>query len=222
MGRRTGTGRSAMGRPRPWRAGGALLALLAALLAGGCDRPPHLDRLAANDTVLAFGDSLTHGTGAPPQQSYPARLARLIGRPVVNAGVPGETSAQGTRRLPSVLEEVRPALVLLCHGGNDILRGMDLSAARRNLEAMVEMVRATGAQVVLIGVPRRSLLLRDTAEFYGAVAQRMEIPLEDEALEDILGDDQLKSDAVHPNAEGYRRLALAVATLLEQAGALPP
>jgi len=211
-----------MRRPRPWRAGGALLALLAALLAGGCDRPPALDRLAANDTVLAFGDSLTHGTGAPPQQSYPARLAQLIDRPVVNAGVPGETSAEGARRLPSVLEEVRPALVLLCHGGNDILRGMDLSAARRNLEAMVGMARAAGAQVVLIGVPRRSLLLRNTAGFYGEVAESMDIPLEDQALEDILGDDRLKSDAVHPNAEGYRRLAQAVAELLEQAGALPP
>lgn len=141
---------------------------------------------------------------------------------MVNAGVPGETSAEGARRLPSVLEEVRPALVLLCHGGNDILRGMDLAAARRNLEAMVDMARAAGAQVVLIGVPRRSLLLRDTAEFYDAVAEGMEIPLEDEALGDILGDDQLKSDAVHPNAEGYRRLALAVAELLQQAGALPP
>ena len=199
-----------------------MLVLLAALLAGGCDRPPALQRLAAEDTVLAFGDSLTRGTGAAPRQSYPAQLARLIGRPVVNAGVPGETSAQGARRLPSVLEEVRPALVLLCHGGNDILRGMDLAAARRNLEAMVGMVHAAGAQVVLIGVPRRSLLLRDTAELYGEVAESMDIPLEDEALEDILGDDRLKSDPVHPNAAGYRRLAQAVAELLEQAGALPP
>lgn len=207
------------------RRAGALLAVLLVLLvllAGGCDRTPALDRLAAGDTVLAFGDSLTRGTGAPLQQSYPARLARLIGRPVVNAGVPGETSAEGARRLPSVLEEVRPALVLLCHGGNDILRGMDLSAARRNLEAMVGMARATGAQVVLIGVPRRSLLLRNTAGFYGEVAESMDIPLEDEALEDILGDDRLKSDAVHPNAEGYRRLAQAVAELLQQAGALAP
>lgn len=201
------------------RAVSALLAVLVAMLAAGCDRPPALDRLAADDKVLAFGDSLTHGTGAPPQQSYPAQLARIIGQPVVNAGVPGETSAQGARRLPSVLQEVGPALVLLCHGGNDILRGMDLTATRRNLETMVGMAHTAGAQVVLIGVPRRSLLLRDTAGFYREVAETTDTPLEDEALEDILGDDRLKSDAVHPNAAGYRRLAQAVAELLEEAGA---
>ena len=202
--------------------GTLLIAALLALLATACGRPPTLDPLAPGDGILAFGDSLTRGTGAPDGQSYPAQLARLIDRTVVNSGVPGETSAEGVRRLSEVLDEVRPALVLICHGGNDILRGLNLDAARRNLEAMVETARAAGAQVVLIGVPRRSLLLRDTADFYVEVAEELGLPLEDEALEDILGDDELKSDAVHPNAAGYRRLAEAVAELLREAGAVAP
>ena len=200
--------------------GPLLVAALLALLATACGDPPALEPLAPGDRILAFGDSLTRGTGAPDAQSYPAQLAALIDRTVVNAGVPGETSAEGLRRLPGVLADVRPALVLLCHGGNDILRGLNLDAARRNLERMVELARAAGAQVVLIGVPRRSLLVRDTADFYHELAEELGVPLEDEALEDILGDDGLKSDAVHPNGAGYRRLAEAVAELLRQAGAV--
>ena len=205
-----------------WRWIALLAVLLAAGVLAGCDRGPRLEPLAPGGRILAFGDSLTRGVGAAPEQSYPAALARRVGRPVINAGLPGELSREGLRRLPAVLEEVRPALVLLCHGGNDILRGFNPDATRRNLEAMVQLSRDHGAQVALIGVPDRSLLFLETADIYRDVAQATGVPLEDEALADIIGDAALRSDRVHPNAEGYRRLAAAVADLLEQAGALPP
>jgi acyl-CoA thioesterase-1 len=197
------------------RAALALLALVAACSGG----QPRLARLAPDAVVLAFGDSLTYGTGANPAESYPARLEALIGRKVVSSGVPGETSAGGLARLPAALEEVKPQLVILCEGGNDFLQKLDEAQAANNLRAMVRLARSQGAQVVIVAVPKPSLL-PSPADFYAAVAKEFGVPHEETALRKILTDNELKSDAVHPNAAGYARLAEAIAALLKKAGAL--
>ena len=196
-----------------------IILLATCLLTLACDAPPALERLDDQARILAFGDSLTHGTGAPADAAYPAVLGALLGREVIAAGVPGEVAAEGRRRLPGVLERVRPDLLILCHGGNDILRGRDLAAAGRHIEAMIDMAQERGIAVVLIGVPARGLFT-DTAELYYGVAERTDVPLEDEALAEIIGSPELKSDAVHPNAAGYRRLAQAVHRLLARSGAV--
>jgi lysophospholipase L1-like esterase len=167
--------------------------------------------------VLAFGDSLTFGIGANTGESYPARLEALIGRKVVASGVPGEASAAGLARLSSALDEAKPQLVVLCHGGNDLLRKLDDAQAADNIRAMVRLARAQGAQVVLIGVPRPGLL-PSAAGFYEDIAKEFKLPYEGSALRKILTDNALKSDLVHPNAAGYARLAEAVAALLKKAG----
>lgn len=197
-----------------------LVAVALAALAA-CGGAPELPRLAPGATILAFGDSLTHGTGAMPEESYPAVLARSTGYRVVRSGVPGELSGEGRRRLPGVLDRVAPDLVILCHGGNDILRGHDPETTRANLVAMVRAIRQRGIPVVLIGVPARGLFI-DTAEVYYAVAEETGVPLEDEVLAEVISEQSLKSDRVHPNAAGYRELARAVHALLAAAGAVEP
>mgnify|MGYP006424952787 CR=1 FL=1 len=198
----------------------ALFALLAWLaLLAGCSETPRLESLDPNARILAFGDSLTHGVGATPEQAYPAVLARLSGREVIASGEPGETAAEGRKRLPRVLDRVEPDLLILCHGGNDILRGNDLAAAAADLTAMVELAQARGIEVVLVAVPARSLFA-DTADLYYDVAEAHDVPLEDEVLADIIDDSELRSDRVHPNAAGYRRMAQAIHELLVRAGAL--
>jgi len=206
-----------------WRWPGAravLLVVLASLVLTSCGEvTPRLPALAPDAMVLAFGDSLTYGTGAKANQSYPAHLARLIGREVVREAVPGEISESGLQRLENVLEEHQPDLVVLCHGGNDILRNLDAEDTRENLLEMIEMVRASGASVVLVGVPAKGISL-STADFYLEVAEQANVPIEGDIVGDILGDSRLKSDAVHPNAAGYQAFAEAIAKLLERHGAL--
>ena len=124
--------------------------LFVALLPAGCGDQPELPALAAADVILAFGDSLTYGTGAREDESYPAVLARLSGHEVVNAGVSGEISAEGVARLGGVLDEYRPGLLLLCHGGNDMLRQMDSKAMENNLRAMIHQAQERNIPVILL------------------------------------------------------------------------
>ena len=193
--------------------------LLAALLAAGCGSKHKLEKLDAGATVLAFGDSLTFGSGASPAESYPAVLERSIGRKVVNAGVPGETSAQGLERLPATLDEVKPRLLLLCHGGNDFLRRLDDAQAASNVRAMIQLARERGIPVVLIATPKPGLPPSVPA-FYGEIANELKVPYDDAVLRSVLLDNALKSDMVHPNAAGYARIAAAVEKVLKGSGAI--
>jgi lysophospholipase L1-like esterase len=202
----------------PWRGWLALLLLVAAAFAG-CDRSPPLPRLAGQDVILAFGDSLTYGTGAEEAESYPAQLERRLGLRVVRAGVPGETTSEGRRRLPAALDEHAPRVVLLCLGGNDFLRREDEAATRENLRAMLSLLAQRGIGVLLIGVPR-GLIGGESAPLYAELAREFRVPLEKKALADILGRRALKSDPIHPNAAGYARLAEEVAKALRSAGAV--
>ena len=197
-----------------------ILLLAPALSLAGCgDRPPPLPGLGSSEVVLAFGDSLTYGTGAATPESYPVVLSAIIGRPVISAGVPGDTTAAGLERLPAVLDEIQPKLMLLCMGGNDMLRKLDSASTEANLRAMVQLAKSRGIGVVLIGVPAPEIFGGPPA-YYARIAQEFALPLENEALKDILFDRSLKADPIHPNAAGYRRFAEAVAALLRKAGAV--
>lgn len=189
--------------------------LLVALLLAGCERRPRIASLAPDAVILAFGDSLTYGTGAPRDQSYPAQLERRLNLQVINAGIPGEVSAAGLTRLPTLLASHRPALVIVCHGGNDFLRQNDHGKVKENLRQMVSLIRGSGSDVILISVPRFGLLL-SPAPLYAEVAEEFGIPLEEETLSDVLADPALKSDRIHPNSAGYGVMTEALARLIEQ------
>ena len=193
--------------------------LLAILFLAACDRAPTLPRLASHDVIVAFGDSLTHGTGASDDTAYPAVLASLSGRTVINAGVPGDTTESGLQRLPDVLAEYKPRLVLLCLGGNDMLRKQPEARTENNLRLLVQTIRASGANVVLIGVPAPKLF-GGAPDFYARIADEMQLPLEQDAFNDVLKDNRLKSDPIHANAAGYRQVAERLNEFLKETGAL--
>jgi len=169
--------------------------------------------------VLAFGDSLTAGNGASATESYPAVLAELAVLNVVNAGVSRELSRSGLERLPALLAQHQPQLVILCHGGNDLLRSTGKSAAKANLMAMIDLVHAQGADVMLLGVPEPGVFL-SAAEFYDEIATETGVAYLPDLISDVLQRPSLKSDAVHPNAAGYRLIAEGVYEYLHDAEAI--
>ncbi|MSQ63134.1 MAG: arylesterase [Betaproteobacteria bacterium] len=189
------------------------------LLLAGCGQQAKLQPLPADAVVLAFGDSLTYGTGANEEESYPAQLARLTGWRVVREGVPGEVSDAGLARLPAALDEHRPRLLILCHGGNDFLRRLPKGKAAENVRAMIRLAKSRGVDVLLIGTPEMGFTLTPP-EFYAGIANEFRIPYEGDALTKILRNGELKSDQVHPNAKGYRLMAERVADLLRKSGAI--
>ncbi len=196
-----------------------LLFLLSTLV--NCSDIERLQPLGSDSTILAFGDSLTYGTGTSRNNAYPAVLERLTGRKVINAGIPGETSGKGLLRLPNLINQYQPDLIIICHGANDILRKLDLTRTRDNIQQMIDMARQNNSQVILIGVPEFSLFL-DTSPIYPFLAKRNKIPLEKNSLSDIISNNTLKSDHVHPNSDGYRVLAEDITSLLEHSGAIRP
>ncbi len=169
---------------------------------------------------------MTFGTGAPLDAAYPTRLAALTGWNVVNAGVPADTSAQARARLPGLLAEHAPKLVLLSIGGNDLLRQVPEEETRRNIAAMLDEIRAAGAQAVLIGVPRPALmaaLLRslDDHPLYAELAETQRVPVFASGWATVLSDPALKADQIHANAAGYERFARDLHAFLKAAGLAP-
>ena len=206
-----------LGKGRLAPLAGALF--LGLLLLSGCGQKAKLPPLAADAVLLAFGDSLTYGTGAREEESYPAQLALLTGRKVVREGVPGEVSAAGLARLPAVLEEHKPKLLLLCHGGNDFLRRLPKAEAAANVRSMIRLAQGRGIEVLLIGTPEPGFTVTPP-EFYAELAKELGIPYEGDVIGKVLRDGSLKSDQIHPNALGYRLIAERVAALLRKSGAI--
>ncbi len=197
-----------------------LLVALSLAIASCTETPPQLDRLGKDAVILAFGDSLTFGNGANRSESYPAVLQEMTGHRVINAGVPGEITASGKTRLPGLLDKHHPALLVLCHGGNDLLRKLDTRQTISNIETMINAASKRGIATVLVGVPEFKLMLLESADFYGEIAERHGLPYEGDILPEIESTNKWKADRIHPNAAGYRIMAKAVYKLLQQSGAV--
>lgn len=200
----------------------SLLVLLSAgVLVAACKKSVQYSKMPAGSKVLALGDSLTAGYGVNNGEDYPAQLASLTGWEVLNAGVSGDTSAQALARLPEWLEK-QPKLVIISIGGNDFLRKLPESETRANIGKMIEMVQAENIPVVLVAIPyftAGALLGRVSEhELYRDLAKQYNTPLLEGAWADVLGDKDMKSDAIHGNALGYRYFAKQLADFLKKQG----
>lgn len=194
-------------RPRPLLVAIVVAALGAGALVAGAPAEP---------IIAALGDSLTAGFGVSAEEAYPARLQARLRREgypyrVVNAGVSGETTAGGRRRVDWVLK-LQPEIAIVALGANDGLRGTSVAAMRTNLEEIVGRLRAGGARVLLAGmrVPPNygEDFAREFAAVFPDVARRTGVALMPFLLDGVAADPSLnQGDGIHPNADGHRVIA---------------
>jgi len=182
--------------------------------------PPVFEKISQDGLILAFGDSLTYGTGASQDNDYPSILSSLSAHQVINAGIPGEISRNGLERLPELLDEYQPELLILIHGGNDILRRIPQQQTSDNLKQMIQLAKQRDIKVVMLGVPEFGLFLLNSSEIYQQVAEAHKTPIDLETLPEILSNNKLKSDTIHPNDKGYKLMAENIFNLLVESGAL--
>ncbi len=187
------------------------MALVIALIAYAGSRqffhhPPVKNPRPAGETIICFGDSLTYGTGASPGMDYPSQLSRLIDRPVINAGIPGDTTASAMARLDRDVLSRSPRIVLITLGGNDLKNRQDRDSAFRNLRTIVTSIQGKGALVILGGldVP---VWGREFQEQYRKLSEETGAVLVPDILKGLLGNPEKMSDAVHPNGTGYGIMA---------------
>jgi len=195
--------------------------LCAGLLLSACSEQnaASFKALSPNATILAFGDSLTAGKGSHSSQSYPAVLQKLTQTRVINAGISGEISANGLKRLPHLLKQHQPELVIICHGGNDILRRYNLQKTKKNIIEMINLAQAANSQVLLLATPKPTLLV-PPAKIYFDIAETTGVALDASTLSTTLKSNKLKSDTYHPNASGYQYIAEQIHSQLKNLGAI--
>jgi acyl-CoA thioesterase-1 len=195
----------------------------AGLALAGCGKSAKLPPVPTGGVVLAFGDSVTYGTGASPGEDWPSLLAAKTGWRVVNGGIPGDTAEGGRNRIGPLLEEHRPALVIVEIGGNDFLRRRAQKAVKEDIRQILGSVRNSGAAAVLVAVPELSLVGAVTrrpsdAALYAELGKEEKVPVIADVFSDILGQAELCSDQIHPNARGYRQMAMGIHAALMRAG----
>jgi len=167
---------------------------------------PITNKIGSGTSIVAFGDSLTYGTGAGRGQDWPALLAAKSGRSIINKGVPGETTSDALQRVDKDVLSLEPRIVILGFGGNDVLQRVSEEQIFANLKTLIGEIQDSGAMVVLLGLngfPFGGSL----ADGYKAVAREKGCVLVPNILGGILTNPKLKSDQVHPNAEGYKVMA---------------
>lgn len=169
-------------------------------------QPPIKNPRPAGENIVCFGDSLTYGTGASQGMDYPTQLSRLIGRPVINAGIPGDTTATALSRLDRDVLDRSPRIVLITLGGNDLKNRQDRDRTFRNLKAIITSIQDRGALVIVGGldVP---IWGGGFQERYRKLCEETGAVLVPDILKGLLGDSGMMSDAIHPNDSGYGVMA---------------
>lgn len=201
----------------------AILLVTTIVLVAACGSKAKEDVLPTGSQILALGDSLTAGAGVASEEAWPDLLANRTGWVVINGGVSGDTSRDALRRLPALLEQHNPVLVLAALGGNDMLRHIPQAETIANLEQILTMIKAHGAKPVLLGTPKPSVAGAvfqnlSAAEFYRQVADEHGVPLIEDAIADVLSDPQMKGDPLHPNAAGHAQLSQKIFDALKSIG----
>lgn len=165
--------------------------------------------------VIAFGDSLTEGVGATPGNDYVSVLSRSIGVPILNAGYAGDTTATALSRLEQDVLQNDPKVVILLLGGNDMLARIPKETAFKNLREIAGKIKERGSAVILVGI-NGGIFGRGYGSEYERLAEDENLWFVPSILNDILSDDELMYDRIHPNDKGYAIMAERIRPILEE------
>lgn len=203
----------------------ALLFILLAVMIASCSESEKFAAIPKSATVLILGDSLSYGTGAKNGEDYPNLLAQITGWNVINKGVPGDTAAGGLERLPDLLEEYQPKLLIVELGGNDFLQQLPKSQTEANLKAILGLAKGQNIPTVLVAIPEFNALKAAVGSLsdhglYEAIAKETKTPLIKDVFSEVLTDRNLKSDQIHPNAAGYLVVSNKIHVALKELGFL--
>lgn len=168
--------------------------------------PPVRNASPVGENIICFGDSLTFGTGASDNMDYPSQLSRLISKPIINAGVPGDTTETALARLEEDVLSQSPRMVLLTLGGNDLKNRVAKESAYQNLKQIIVSIQDQGALVIVGGVSI-PFWGRGFGEMYEKVCAETGSALIFNIFDGIMGDKNLMSDPIHPNDSGYALMA---------------
>ncbi|MFH1442365.1 MAG: GDSL-type esterase/lipase family protein [Candidatus Omnitrophota bacterium] len=182
------------------------LFFLLVILVSGCGKREIVNVGSKGKNIICFGDSITYGYGAEPQESYPSVLAKISGFPVINAGIDGDTSASGLKRIDRDVLSKNPLLVIIEFTGNDFLKKVPLGQTADNIREMIDVIQKKGAMVAIVDISA-GLLLKDYRPLLHKISKEKKAIFIPSILSGIVTNPSMKSDFLHPNGNGYKIIA---------------
>ncbi|MEI6631791.1 MAG: GDSL-type esterase/lipase family protein [bacterium] len=195
--------------------------LLVVSLSAGCTRKEIVNLHSKGKNIICFGDSISFGYGVNPGEDYPTVLSKLVAIPVINAGLDGDTSRDGLRRIDIDALDKEPLLVIVEFGGNDFLKKLPKADTLKNVSQMVDKIHAKGAMAAIVDISA-GMFFRDYRIALRKLASEKGVIFIPSILKGIITSPQLKSDFLHPNADGYvivaKRVYRVILPYLKQNG----
>lgn len=156
--------------------------------------------------IICLGDSITFGYGVSPGEDYPSALSKMVDIPVINSGIDGDTSSEALNRIDTDVIDRDPLLVIIEFGGNDFLRKISFDETLKNIEEMIKKIQSHGAMVAVADVSM-GMIMSAYGKGFKHLSKKYNAIFIPHLLSGILTNPSLKSDFIHPNAEGYKIIA---------------
>jgi lysophospholipase L1-like esterase len=176
------------------------------LLLGGCAKREIKNINSKGTNIICFGDSLTFGYGANTGEDYPAVLAKLINLPVINAGEDGDTTPEALQRFKTDVLDKEPLLVIIEFAGNDFLKQIPKEVTLNNIKLMIEQIQTRGAMVAIVDISA-GMFFSEYRKALSRLAREERTIFIPHILSGIITNPSMKSDFLHPNADGYKMIA---------------
>ncbi len=156
--------------------------------------------------IVFFGNSITAGLGAEPGEDFPSLIGKTLNVPIINAGISGNTTHDALKRIDKDVISKKPSIVVIELGGNDLLEQVNSEVSRNNSDLILSKIKSTGAKIVILET--KFFLFQEKYETdWSSLAKKYSATYVPDILEEVLADQSLKFDDIHPNAKGYQKIA---------------